>query len=147
MHQPNIFVNSFLGYTMWDYESDAPSMWPKEQRYPTAAEEHKILMRNPEAAAPRGKWGDPEFSKEVSKLNPKLTNTQFADYHGHGWNFRAIFKKNRKGDLLDEKGKIVEPDDPEKFKKAVHMSSIHLDVGMHCVDCHFAQDAHGSGHI
>ena len=147
MHQPNIFVNSFLGYTMWDYESDAPSMWPKEQRYPTAAEEHKILMRNPEEAATRGKWGDPEFSKEVSKLNPKLKNTQFADYHGHGWNFRAIFKKNRKGDLLDEKGKIVEPDDPEKFKKAVHMSSIHLDVGMHCVDCHFAQDAHGSGHI
>lgn len=25
MHQPNIFLNSFLGYTMWDYESDAPS--------------------------------------------------------------------------------------------------------------------------
>ncbi|MFP6726936.1 MAG: hypothetical protein VCB63_08820, partial [Alphaproteobacteria bacterium] len=147
MHQPNIFVNSFLGYTMWDYESDAPSMWPKEQRYPTAAEQHKILMRNPEEAATRGKWGDPEFSKDVSKLNPKLKNTQFADYHGHGWNFRAIFKKNRKGDLLDAKGKIVEPDDPEKFKKAVHMSSIHLDVGMHCVDCHFAQDAHGSGHI
>ena len=28
MHQPNIFLNSFLGYTMWDYESDAPLMWP-----------------------------------------------------------------------------------------------------------------------
>jgi hypothetical protein len=28
MHQPNIFLNSFLGYTMWDYEADAPSMWP-----------------------------------------------------------------------------------------------------------------------
>ena len=27
------------------------------------------------------------------------------------------------------------------------MSSIHLDVGMHCVDCHFAQDSHGNGHI
>ena len=24
MHQPNMFMNSFLGYTMWDYESDAP---------------------------------------------------------------------------------------------------------------------------
>ena len=24
MHQPNMFVNSYLGYTMWDYESDAP---------------------------------------------------------------------------------------------------------------------------
>ena len=76
MHQPNIFVNSFLGYTMWDYESDAPSMWPKEQRYPTAAEQHKTLMRNPEEAATRGKWSDPEFSKDVSKLNPKLKNTR-----------------------------------------------------------------------
>ena len=27
------------------------------------------------------------------------------------------------------------------------MSSVHLDVGMHCVDCHFAQDNHGNGHI
>ena len=26
MHQPNMFVNSYLGYTMWDYESDAPFM-------------------------------------------------------------------------------------------------------------------------
>jgi len=24
MHQPNMLVNSFLGYTMWDYESDPP---------------------------------------------------------------------------------------------------------------------------
>ncbi len=147
MHQPNVFVNTYLGYTMWDYESDAPFMWPKKQRYPTAEEEHKILSRNPEEAAIRGKWSDPEFLKEVSGLNSKLKNTQFADYHGHGWNFRAIFKKDRKGNLLDAEGKIVEAEDPDKFKKAVHMSSIHLDVGMHCVDCHFSQDAHGSGHI
>ena len=38
MHQPNIFVNSFYGTIMWDYESDAPSMWPKRQKYPTAKE-------------------------------------------------------------------------------------------------------------
>ena len=93
----------------------------------------KILNRNPEEAAIRGKWGDPEFSKRVSELNPKLKNTQFADYHGHGWNFRAIFKKDRKGNLLDADGKIVSADDPDKFKKAVHLSSIHLDKGMHCV--------------
>jgi hypothetical protein len=29
MHQPNMFVNSYLGYTMWDYEADAPHMWPE----------------------------------------------------------------------------------------------------------------------
>ena len=124
MHQPNIFVNSFLGYTMWDYESDAPHMWPKEQRYPSNAEMHEILERNPEGAAVRGLWSDPEFLKEVSKLNPKLENTQFADYHGHGWNFRAIFKKDEAGNLLDKDGNIVSHEDPDKFEKAVHMLSL-----------------------
>ena len=42
MHQPNIFLNSYLGYTMWDYESDAPHMWPKDQKYPTAEEVRKV---------------------------------------------------------------------------------------------------------
>lgn len=147
MHQPNIFLNSFLGYTMWDYESDAPHMWPEQQQYPSDEEIHEINLRNPEEAAIRGKWADPEFLKGVSELNPELKDTQFADYHGHGWNFRAIFKRNREGALLDADGQIVADDDPDKFKKAVHMSSIHVDKGMHCADCHFSQDTHGSGHI
>jgi hypothetical protein len=147
MHQPNMFLNSFLGYTMWDYESDAPAMWPEEQQYPSIAEMRDVLDRNPEGAAVRGKWADVEFLKTVSELNPQLNDTQFADYHGHGWNFRAIFKRDRKGNLLDDVGDVVSDDDPEKFSKAVHLSSIHVDVGMHCVDCHFSQDSHGNGHI
>jgi hypothetical protein len=147
MHQPNVFVNSYYGYIMWDYESDAPFMWPEKQRYPTIAEIRKILDRNPEEAAIRGKWGDPEFLKEVSSLNPKLKDTQFADYHGHGWNFRAVFKRDRHGTLLDKAGKQVADDDPNKFKKAVHLTSIHMELGFQCVDCHFAQDSHGNGHI
>jgi len=147
MHQPNVFVNSFFGTIMWDYESDAPLMWPKQQKYPTSEEARRVLDRNPEEAATRGNWGDPQFLKDVAKLNPQLKDTQFADYHGHGWNFRAVFKRDRKGALLDKEGRVVADDDPAKFKKAVHLTSIHLDVGMHCVDCHFAQDAHGNGHI
>jgi hypothetical protein len=147
MHQPNMFVNTYLGYTMWDYESDAPFMWPEKQKYPTHKERHDVYESNPEGASVLGKWSDQEFLRNVSDLNPKLNDTQFADYHGHGWNFRAIFKRDRKGHLLDEKGEIVTDDDPDKFKKAVHMSSIHLDKGMHCVDCHFAQDSHGTGNI
>jgi hypothetical protein len=147
MHQPNVFVNSFYGYTMWDYESDAPAMWPERQRTPTDAEVRAINERNPEEAAIRGNWSDPEFLQRVSELNPTLRDTQFADYHGHGWNFRAIFKRDRKGTLLDKDGHAVADDDPQKFKKAVHLSSIHVDVGMHCVDCHFGQDAHGNGHL
>lgn len=147
MHQPNMFVNTYLGYTMWDYESDAPFMWPEEQRYPSHKEMREIYDRNPEGAVVRGKWSDREFLSQVSEMNPKLKDTQFADYHGHGWNFRAIFKRDRKGNLLDADGMRVANDDPDKFSKAVHMSSIHLDNGMHCVDCHYAQDSHGTGHL
>jgi hypothetical protein len=147
MHQPNVFVNSFFGYTMWDYESDAPFMWPEQEKKPTDAEIREINRRNPEEAAIRGNWGDPKFLEQVSELNPKLEDTQFADYHGHGWNFRAVYKRDRKGHLLDKDGRIVADDDPLKFKKSVHMSSIHVDVGMHCVDCHFSQDVHGDGHL
>ncbi len=147
MHQPNMFVNSYLGYTMWDYEADAPSMWPKKQKYPTHDEKWASYDRNPEGAAARGLWSDKEFLKKVSELNPKLQSTQFADYHGHGWNFRAVFKRDRKGNLLDAKDKRVSNVDPDKFKKAVHLTDIHVDKGMHCADCHFGQDSHGDGHI
>ncbi len=147
MHQPNIFLNTYMGYTMWDYESDAPHMWPAEQRYPDSEAMRAILDRNPEGAAVRGLWSDPEFLAGVSELNPALSDTQFADYHGHGWNFRAVFKRDRTGRLLDAGDRVVADDDPDKFAKAVHLSSTHLDAGMHCVDCHFAQDTHGNGHL
>jgi hypothetical protein len=147
MHQPNMFMNTYLGFTMWDYESDAPSMWPAEQQYPDAATMRKVLDRNPEGAAPRGKWADPGFLERVSELNADLKDTQFADYHGHGWNFRGVFRRDRKGQLLTATGEPIAAGDPAKWQKAVHLQSIHADVGMHCVDCHFAQDSHGSGHI
>jgi hypothetical protein len=147
MHQPNMFMNSFLGYTMWDYESDAPRMWPKAQKYPSDEESRQILDRNPEAAATRGNWGDVNFLKQVADMNPQMQDTQFADYHGHGWNFRAVFKRDRKGNLLDAAGNKVSDEDPKKFQKSVHMSSVHVDVGMQCVDCHFSQDNHGNGYI
>ena len=147
MHQPNMFMNTYLGYTMWDYEADAPRMWPEQQQYPTIEEEWSILDRNPEAAAARGLWGDLDFLSGVWEMNDEMQDTQFADYHGHGWNFRGVFKRDREGNLLDEQNDVVEDEDPEKFDKAVHMSSIHLDAGMQCVDCHFSQDNHGNGYL
>jgi hypothetical protein len=179
MHQPNIFLNSYLGYTMWDYEADADLMWPgpenrlpappgkeaqyRHQHYPTAAQTHEVLERNPEGAAPRGLWADVDFVRHVADdVNPLARHTQFADYHGHGWNFRAIYKRDREGNLLDAQGNIVRPDDPEKFRrtgegqfappgvnpgKAVHLMDIHAEKGMQCADCHFARDSHGNGFI
>jgi hypothetical protein len=43
MHQPNSFVNTYLGYIMWDYETDGEWMWPEEQRRPSPAEERASL--------------------------------------------------------------------------------------------------------
>jgi len=162
MHQPNIFLNSYLGYTMWDYESDAPAMWPVEQRYPTAEEVRHVLDRNPEGAAPRGNWADLDFLRNVYDLNPGLNDTQFADYHGHGWNFRAVLKRDREGNLLDAEGNVIAHDDPERWRRegegqfvppgtnpgmTVHLMDIHAEKGMQCADCHFAQDSHGNGLI
>ena len=35
MHQGNLFVNPYLGYTWWDQETDGEFMYPKEQHDPT----------------------------------------------------------------------------------------------------------------
>ncbi|MEY4774202.1 MAG: hypothetical protein RIT40_1237 [Planctomycetota bacterium] len=169
MHQPNSFVNTFYGYQMWSYETDGERMWPKETKQLSDDEYHERLDRNPEGAAQRGLWGDRAFLENVSDLNKHLKHTQFADYHGHGWVFRAVFKTDRKGNLLDKDGDIVPYDDPTKFEgvlpelgkvpadpktafapkdgKPVHLMDIHAERGMHCVDCHFSQDAHGDGTV
>ena len=84
----------------------------------------------------------------MSELNPKLKDTQFADYHGHGWNFRAVFKRDRKGNLLDADGKHRQPTTIRRSsRRPCTWPSIHVDMGMQCVDCHFAQDNHGNGYI
>src|SRR5262249_17880751 len=147
MHQPNAFMNTYLGYNMWDYESDGEFLWSKEQKYPTERERRTSLDHNPEAAAARGLWTDVSFLAKLSELNPKLKDTQFADYHGHGWVFKAVFKRNRKGNLLDKNDKLIDFQDPERWSKAVHLQDIHLEKGMHCVDCHFSGDNHGNGNL
>ncbi len=147
MHQGNLFVNPYLGYIWWDQESDGEFMYPKEQKNPTDVDMVNAIRKNPEAAAARGLWGDLDFLEKVAELNPKLKHTQFADYHGHGWVFRAIFKKDRKGELLDLKDNVIPHDDPHKFSRAVHLKDVHLARGMHCVDCHFLNDVHGNGNL
>ncbi len=147
VHPGTNMVMTYMGYIWWDNETDGEVMYPKEPKRVTPRERLLISDRNPEASALKGLWSDPEFLAKVSELNPRLTRTQFADFHGHGWIFRAIFKHDRKGNLLDKDDKIVSWDDPERFKKAVHLKDIHLEKGMHCIDCHFSQDVHGNGKL
>lgn len=149
MHPGTNMVATYVGMTWWDNESDAGKMFPEQQHNPSQDEEKEKLDRNPEAASMRGLWSDPNFLAQTgsAEFNSQLKTTQFGDFHGHGWMFRKVFKRDRKGNLLDDKGSVVSPDDPSKFKKAVHLNDIHLEKGMHCVDCHFRQDAHGDGNL
>jgi hypothetical protein len=162
VHPGTNVLNSFLGFMWWDNETDGEFMYPKEQKYPTAKEIDIAQANNPEEASIRGNWSDPEFLSKVGELNPKLKQTQFADFNGHGWVYRAVFKKDRFGNLLDFAGNPVEKTTasmldsmkpPSRYEQIhgkerpdtpVHMMDIHLEKGMHCVDCHFAVDNHGN---
>src|SRR5262249_31935631 len=123
---------------------------------------------------------NPEFLANVVSLNDQMSKTQFADFHSHGWVFRAVFRHDRQGRLLDRQGAVVPDVTPAKLQAAasppelakelhkrrdpdaadllavekrfaeqykgvpVHYLDIHMEKGMHCVDCHFVQDMHGN---
>ena len=196
IHPGTNVLTTYLGYIWWDQETDGELMYPRKQKYPTTEEYVQAQMSNPNEISVRGNWSNPDFLEHVSELNPQLRHTQFADFHGHGWVFRAVFKKNREGEVLDYRGRIIrnptaqdrqksllipqytkqlhrnrdwdlEHQDPntltprqqaelarvmemekelEKYREdtPVHLMDIHLEKGMHCVDCHFAQDVHGN---
>jgi hypothetical protein len=147
VHNGNGFLNTYLGYMWWDQQTDGEHLYPKVQRNPTPEQLDRDGRFNPEEAASRGLWNDPKFLETVSEMNPTLKLAQFSDYHGHGWMFQKVFKRDRKGNFLDTDGKTIPFDDGALWKKAVHLKDIHLEKGMHCVDCHFTQDAHGTGKI
>ena len=149
MHPGTNMVASYMGLTWWDNESDGRKLYPAKQHNPSQDEEQEKLNRNPEGSSLRGLWSNLDFLQKTgaSDFNALLRNTQFGDSHGHGWLFRKVFKRDRKGNLLDAQGSIVASDDPKKFEKSVHLNDIHLERGMHCVDCHFRQDSHGDGNL
>ena len=142
-------VTTYFGLTWWDNEIDGDKMYPPQQRNPSEEQRYQALVRNPEGAAARGLWNDDKFLDQLGspEFNSKLKTTQFADFHGHGWVFRAVFNHDRKGNWLDKDGNPIAFEDPERFSKAVHLADIHLEKGMQCNDCHFAQDNHGNGKI
>lgn len=169
VHPGTSYANSYLGYMWWDNESDGEYFYPKTSHNPTPEQEAAALRRNPESSALKGLWdnlypdaishagersgsdflersGEPRKG-DGSTLNDKLEHNQIADFHGHGWVFRAVYKKDRQGHLLDQDDHIVDFNDPDKWDKAVHLGDVHLKAGMHCIDCHFSQDAHGDGRL
>jgi hypothetical protein len=149
IHPGTNMLTTYFGLTWWDNEIDGDKMYPPQQHNPTEEQRYQSCLRNPEAAAARGLWSDDKFLENLGspEFNAKLKTTQFADFHGHGWVFRSVFNHDRKGNWLDKDGKQIAFDDPDRFGKAVHLADIHLEKGMQCSDCHFAQDNHGNGKI
>jgi hypothetical protein len=149
LHPGTNMVTTYYGVTWWDNELDGDKMYPAEQRNPSEEERYQASLRNPEAAAARGLWGQEKFLEQTGapEFNEKLKTTQFADFHGHGWVFRNVYNHDRKGNWLDKDGQPIAFDDPQRFQKAVHLADIHLEKGMQCADCHFVQDNHGNGKV
>jgi hypothetical protein len=149
VHPGGNMLTSYYGMTWWDNETDGNLMYPPKQ--PNLSEEQKdeIQSRNPEGSALRGLWGqDRNFLANIwNDVNPKAKRTQFGDFHSHGWVFRNVYKSDRKGNLISARGSKIAPDDPEKFKKAVHLEDVHQKVGMQCADCHVGSDVHGNGNL
>lgn len=149
VHPGTNMVTTYYGYTWWDNEINGDKLYPDKQHDPSAEEAYQTQMRNPEGAAARGKWREVKFLEQIGTpaFNQQLDKTQMADFHSHGWIFRAVYKHDRHGNLLDANDKIVNWNDTSKFEKAVHLADIHLENGMQCADCHFEQDSHGNGKL
>src|SRR5262249_9732354 len=107
VHPGTNVLNSCAGFMWYDEETDGELMYPAAQKYPSAEEQVRAQMSNPDEAAVQGNWSDPAFLERLSELNGRTRHTQFADFHGHGWAFRAVFKKDRQGNLLDCNGNVL----------------------------------------
>jgi hypothetical protein len=149
MHPGTNMLTTYFGLTWWDNEIDAERMYPAKQKNPSEEDRYQSSLRNPEGAAARGLWGEEKFLDQTGspEFNSQLKTTQFADFHGHGWVYRGVYAHDRKGNWLDKSGAKIAFDDPDRLGKAVHLADIHLEKGMQCNDCHFAQDNHGNGKI
>ena len=149
VHPGTNMVTSYYGYTWWDNEADGKKMYPAQQHNPSEQELHDVRVRNPEGSAPRGNWRSVDFLSTIGtpQFNADMKATKFGDFHSHGWVFRAVYKRDRKGNLLDKDDKIIPDTDENALGKSVHLEDIHLEKGMHCIDCHFTQDVHGNNKL
>ena len=147
VHPGTNVLNSYYGTIWWDNESDGELFYPPKDKHPSDDEIAVAMMSNPEAASVKGNWSDPKFLEASSKLNPQMKHVQIADFHGHGWIYRYVYKQDDKGNLLDKDGQVIPEEAQDKWHRAVKLEDIHAQMGMQCSDCHFKTDAHGNGKL
>lgn len=181
VHPGTTVMNSYIGYMWWDVESDAEMMYPTEGKHLTAQQVIAGAMSDPNEISLRGNWSDPEFLATLYDKNPQTRHNFFGDFHSHGWVYRAVFRQDKKGNMLDYYGDKIKdynaasrmiganmpveirelyrhydkktPQQRAEEEKKVamkrhgvahHLLDIHMEKGMHCVDCHYIQDCHGN---
>ena len=111
MHPGTNMVATYQGLTWWDNETDGDKMYPATSRKlstPQRVGDREAQSRR--QRRPRAVVAIPTFlqrDRHRPSSTTQLKQTQFADFHGHGWLFRAVFKRDRKGNLLDAPGNAV----------------------------------------
>ena len=152
-HQGDGAIGTFLGRIWWDRETDAeavkkigaepdygsPGYGRKAGAMRAMADHNTELVYDPTSQE--------TGSAETASEGGLFPNVQFSDFHAHGWNFANVYKRDAEGNLRDFWNKVIAEDDPDKWKKAIHLRDIHLEKGMQCIDCHTTQDMHGDGNI
>ena len=104
IHPGTNMVATYLGYTWWDNETDGDKMYPAQQHNPSRRRALPVLAgESGSRRRARKVAGYVDSFRKVGSpaFNAQLKHTQFADFHGHGWVFRAVYKRDRKGNLLD----------------------------------------------
>ena len=140
VHNGNGFLNTYLGYMWWDEQTDGEHLYPKVQHDPSPEEIDRVGRFNPEQAASRGLWDDPRFLETVSELNPTLKQGAVLRLPRPRLDVPEGLQARSQGQLPRHRRQDHPVRRCDLWKKAVHLKDIHLEKGMHCVDCHFTQD-------
>jgi hypothetical protein len=124
-HQGSGAVANYAGYMWWDGETDGRAFYNAD-----GSLKHGAELRDAHLEA-----------------NRSSVHTKFTSQHRSGWTFRNVYKIDIEGQLIGRDGKLIAWDDPDWEAKAVHLADDHFTAGMHCIDCHTEQDAHGDGKL
>jgi hypothetical protein len=154
-HQGDGAISTFTGRIWWDRETDADAVTQVgalpdygSPVYGKAGKSMEMMAdHNAELPYDPTSQVNPPAGATTTSGDTRYQQTQFSDFHAHGWNFMNVYKRDAKGNLRDANNQVIAEDDSDKWKKAIHLKDIHLEKGMQCIDCHTSQDLHGDGNI
>ncbi len=149
MHQPNMFMNSCCGYTMWDYESDAPAHVAEEAAVSVDRQDPRrcsIAIRKAPRRAATGPTST--SSQRCRELNPTAEGHPVRRLPRPWLEFpRGVQARPHAATCSMPAATWSRTTIRRSSRRPCTCPPSHVDVGMQCVDCHFSQDNHGNGYI